>query len=204
MYPWRVIYCSFRSEISIAEACANRGLEIYCPRYKIVSINRGSRREVLLPFLCSYVFVRFDGDDPVSWHDVMGIRGAIRLLPGYVFDEEMDSLRNQVGDDGELSYEVKKLFRNINIDDKVRLSRGPFSGQDGIISNIDDDLMVCAIEIALLGRILVVYQPLAWCEPEAPAASSGERLAESSRSKRRRRRLRSRMNGIEIISLSGR
>lgn len=193
---WRALSVAPRVEIAVAEYCEKiLGLESCCPRYRLFVINRGRRREVLVPFVSSYVFARFDPYDAELWHKVMEISGVSRILLGQVTEKEITMLRYHVGDgSGILSHEVREVLRHVKIGDKILLTDGVFKGFEGEVDDVDDELCVASIKTALFGRQMVINQPLAWCEPDASAAGvSGERRAGSSRSNRRGRRLRSRV-----------
>jgi len=194
-HPWRAIAVAPRAEIAVATKLDEAKFISCCPRYNLIIVNRGYKREVVVPFVSSYVFARFDGDDAEVWHLIKDINGVTRILVGQVTEEEIRLLRHQVGDEtGVLSHEVRNILRGFQLGDKMKLTEGVFKDFHGTIESIDDDLGVVGIKTSLLGREMTVNQPLAWCERVAPAAYSGERLAESSRSKRRKRRLRSRIS----------
>jgi transcription antitermination factor NusG len=187
--PWRALGIQPRSEIAVSGFISDLDFICYCPSYKMVMVHRGKKRETVVPFIHSYIFVRF-GFDAITWHQMMNIVGVNRILLGRVAEEEILQLRHQVGDGtGVLSYEVRKIFRRINVGDRITLCNGVFAGTDGVVETVDDELQVGGINISLLGREIVVNQPLAWCEKSAPATDGGP--GTRSRKRHRNGRLRS-------------
>lgn len=199
--PWRALQVAPRSEIAVATALTD-GLSLVscCYRYQQIIVNRGKRRSIMVPFIASYVFARFDHDAEM-WHRVMSVNGVTRILVGVVTEEEIAELRRQVGDEtGVLIYEVRKLFRRVNVGDRIRVNAGVFIDRLGTVEEVDDDLQTLRIKIVLLNREMVVNQPLAYCELDAPAVVDGERRADGSRSIRRQRRLRSRVHEKSLVA----
>jgi transcription antitermination factor NusG len=176
-----------RTEIDVATTLGGLSfkLESYCPRFGQIIVSRGRRREIVVPYIVSYVFARFPMDAE-TWHRVMGVAGVSRILLGSVTEEEIVTLRGKVGDDtGVLSHEVRRLFRMLNRGDHVVISAGAFAGFPGTVEEVDEDLQVIGVKIGLLGREMVVNQPLAWCEP------SHDEAGRSPQRKRRRQKQRS-------------
>lgn len=197
---WRVINCVSWSEIKVSDSCSvGLGLEIFCPRYlmKINIRNRAVERSI--PFLRSYVFAKFDPEDFVLWHDIRNITGVLRILPGSVTEEEMLTITSYIGTDGYLIENMRNEAILLNIGDPVELTQGVFAGHSGVVTDVDQEKQTAAIKTALLGREIVINQPLAWCERDAPAAAGGERVA-SFRSNRRERRLRSRQRETPVFA----
>ncbi len=186
---WRALGTQPKTEIVVSRLVSELGFVCCCPSYKLVTVYHGRKRESVVPFINSYVFARFELDAE-TWHLVMGVAGVSRILMGRVTDEEILKLRHQVGDDtGVLSYEVKRILRRINVGDQVVLNAGVFGGTSGVVETVDDELQVGGIKIGLLGREMVVNQPLAWCEKSALATDGGP--VARSRKRRRNGRLRS-------------
>lgn len=160
--PWR--------EIEVADSVNDRfGFMTYAPRYKVTWRVRGSLREKLIPFIPSYVFIWCRGTDSRVWHDLRSVNGSFGLLggltPWVVGENEISRLRAQVGEDGELSVEVRKKLLGFREGDTIKFNSGPFAGFEGVCETIDDEAILLGVKIALLGRERVIYVPAAWCDP---------------------------------------
>ena len=151
-----------------------------------------------IPFLRSYVFAKFDPEDFALWHDIRDIAGVLRILPGSVTDEEMLTITSYIGTDGYLIETMRYEAILLNIGDRVELTQGVFAGHSGVVIDVDAEKQTAAIKTALLGREIIINQPLAWCERDAPAADGGERVARFR--SRRERRLRSRQRETPVFA----
>lgn len=185
---WHVLRCKSHSEVHVHDECQDKGFESYCPRYRVIWTRRGKKIERMIPFIASYVFVKFDGGDPTVWHvmndlkDVFGILGA--EIPWTISEIELAKLRSKVGDDGTLSLMVRDVLRRFKVGDSVLLNDGPFAGHAATCEAIDDARLIASVKIGLLGREAVLYVPLAWCDPDRSA------VAESPPTNRRKHRRR--------------
>lgn len=187
--PWRVVQCRALGEIVSATALAQQGYEVFCPRYEIRQRNAFR----LVPFIHSYVFIQFDAEDPAEWHRVKDTKGVLRILNGLVDPLEIEDLKYNVGyDSGKLSEEARAVLAGcfFKAGDQIIVNTGMLEGKTGTIVQISKDFLSCRLKTALLGREVIVNQPLAWLKLVAPAIDSdGERVA-ARRSPRRQRRLR--------------
>src|ERR1700692_1700668 len=121
--PWHVVRCSYGSEISASSKCEEMGLEIYCPQYQVMWSNHGKLYKRLIPFLATYIFVRFDGEDAVMWHKICDLEGVSSILcgidPGVVTELEIDHVRCQIGLDGKLVIATQIILARFKPGDRV-------------------------------------------------------------------------------------
>jgi transcription antitermination factor NusG len=167
---WRALWVEAGREVSAAERLAELGVEVFCPRYLMlppVGLRFRVRRAKLVPFLRSYVFARFDPEDPVAWHRVHDVRGVWRLIPGIAAGADLARLAAFVGDDGTLSVTGQLYAGGVVLaepGDGCRLIEGVFAGHVGQIEEIDAQNLCASVKIYFLNRYVVVNQPLSWCE----------------------------------------
>src|SRR5215831_375761 len=82
---WHVAISYGGQALKCAEALRDLACveDVYAPTRVQKSIYRGREVTRLLPWLGSLVLARWDGDDPVAWHDVTDIVGVADILGGW-------------------------------------------------------------------------------------------------------------------------
>jgi transcriptional antiterminator NusG len=164
---WHVVLCRPTKAISVSNAIAATGLQVWCPSYRQGHLVRGRQRYREISYFGGYVFVRFDGTDPVLWHDihdlepVSGFMGGER--PDPVPDRDialMMELHTQIGDAVAMAEEGGPVYA---LGQVVIVTHGLFVGQTSEIFEISADSSLLRLKTACFGRFLLVYVPSAWC-----------------------------------------
>jgi transcription antitermination factor NusG len=145
---WFVAQTQARHEKRVAAQLENRGIDHFLPLYERVSRWKDRRVRLQLPLFDGYVFVRL-----VQWERLraLEIPSVVRLVgfggqPAALPDAEIESLREGIA--------RKMLFEPhpyLTIGRRVRVSRGPLEGNEGILIRKKNHLRV-VISINLIRR----------------------------------------------------
>lgn len=203
--PWHAIRVLPRREFTVADSIDDLGLESYCPRYRLAWTIRNRRREILTPYLFSWLFARWDADDAVLWHAIHSLTGVISFIggkrPSPIPDIDILRLRERIGDDNRL-IEAAPSARPFAEGDVVRIIEGPCAGLSGTVLWLHSSGLVARVEIiALLGRTIPLTCSASLCEPvpdrDQLVAESG--ILAISRSRKRRIRSRRRLEATSAL-----
>ncbi len=123
---------------------------VLVPKEKKIKIKNGKRRIVEEKIFPGYVLVEMMVTDD-SWYvvrntpNVTGFIGA-GTTPTPIAEEEMESLMKRMGvDEPEFIFDVHK-------GDPVAITDGPFKGQQGKVSDIDEQRGKIKVLVSMFGR----------------------------------------------------
>ena len=123
---------------------------VLVPKEKKIKIKNGKRRVVEEKIFPGYVLVEMLVTDD-SWYvvrntpNVTGFIGA-GTTPTPIAEEEMESLMKRMGvDEPEFTFDVHK-------GDPVAITDGPFKGQQGKVSDIDEQRGKIKVLVSMFGR----------------------------------------------------
>ena len=130
--PWFVAYTKPNSEKKIAEALANRGVNIYCPTYVEMRQWSDRKKKVTIPLFRSYLFVNL-ADYQSESSQILALPGVIKFVwwqgkPGIVKENEINEIKAFLNDNKNNKISIEYQF---NAGDKVNIVTGPLSGQTG-------------------------------------------------------------------------
>ncbi len=156
---WYVIhtYSGYENKVaqSIKTVVENRNLQHLIPEVKVptetvIEITDNKKKEVEHKVFPGYVLVKMEltGD---SWYVVRNIRGVTGFVgpdsePVPLTDDEVKAL----------GVETVKVSINYAVGDHVKISDGPFKGEQGVVSEIDIDNNMVKVSIHLFGRDTLV------------------------------------------------
>ena len=100
--PWFVAYTKPNSEKKIAEALANRGVNIYCPTYVEMRQWSDRKKKVTIPLFRSYLFVNL-ADYQSESSQILALPGVIKFVwwqgkPGIVKENEINEIKAFLND----------------------------------------------------------------------------------------------------------
>ena len=131
---WHVAYTAPRAELELAEEIrSDLGFDAYVPVERLKVMRRGIRITVQRPLFSRYLFIQPTNE----WQRVLKINGVIEVLrnghgPSSVGDKYIQALQ-KAESVGAFDF-TKKTPNMFNIGDKIRVSDGPLSGHDGVIT----------------------------------------------------------------------
>lgn len=132
--PWFAIYTKPKNEKKVVEGLEKIGVEVYCPMITQVKQWSDRKKKVEMPLINSYVFVNIADKNR---NIVFNVPGVVRYLfwlgkPAVIQDQEIEVLK-----DG-----LKGILNNLEVQgiqpgDILTISKGPFQGKEGIVSQIE-------------------------------------------------------------------
>ena len=123
---------------------------VLVPKEKKIKIKNGKRKIVEEKIFPGYVLVEMIVTDD-SWHvvrntpNVTGFIGA-GTTPTPIAQEEVDQLMKRVG------VEDPEFKLDVAVDDPVTITDGPFKGQQGKVSEIDEQRGKMKVLVSMFGR----------------------------------------------------
>ena len=148
--PWFAVYTKPRNEKKVVENLIHSGFEAYVPLVKQKRKWSDRIKTVELPLIPSYVFVNISEKER---HNVFVIPGIVRYVfwlgqPAIIKDEEIEALKQS----------LKEPIYDFRIEDlhagmTYEISKGPFSGHEGIVSTISRtklQLIIASLNIKVI------------------------------------------------------
>jgi transcriptional antiterminator NusG len=123
---------------------------VLVPKEKKIKIKNGKRKIVEEKIFPGYVLVEMIVTDD-SWYvvrntpNVTGFIGA-GTTPTPIAQEEVDQLMKRVG------VEDPEFILDVAVDDPVTITDGPFKGQQGKVSEIDEQRGKMKVLVSMFGR----------------------------------------------------
>jgi transcription antitermination factor NusG len=145
---WYVIVARPRSEKAVAQALANKGVEVYLPVYRGRYRSAGRFQDVDLPLFPQYVFCRIG-----AWSRayVLSTPGVFRFVVfgnmlAPVNDSELEGVRRATTSGADL-----QPWPFLKAGDLVEIAEGPFRGLTGRLLTTKGDCRLI-LDISLLQR----------------------------------------------------
>ena len=168
---WYVVYTKHRWEKKTADIMEKKGYESYCPLNKVARQWHDRKKTILQPVFTSYVFVKADPRQLSYIKEIAGVVNFVHWLgkPAVVREAEVQSIKDFLNEHP--SVDLEKIAVNIN--DTVKITKGPFMHKQGTIIEVNNNTV--KIEIPSIGYALVAKVSKASIElnnkPAAPAVS---------------------------------
>jgi transcription antitermination factor NusG len=149
---WWAVYTRHQHEKVIADALTAKGFEVFLPLYQSVSRWKDRRKTLSLPLFPCYLFIR---GGLVRRLPVVTTPGVLMVLSrgdqvAIIPDSEIEALRRVI--DG---------FRNVaphpflHCGDRVRVTRGPLTGIEGILTR-KKNLLRLVLSVEMLAQSVAV------------------------------------------------
>ena len=158
---WYAVYTAPRAEKKVSERLSQNGIEHYLPLQKVKRRWSDRVKEVVVPVVYGYIFVRILA---VDFRKITGIYGAIAFVregghPVPIPDKQMDRLKLMVDSSDE---PVEFSIVNFEQGEKIRVCKGPLEGLMGELVEIKGKHKV-AIRLEKFGCALTTI-PLSFVE----------------------------------------
>lgn len=145
---WYAAYTCVRHEKAVARQLADRGLDCFLPLYRTVHRWKDRRKQLDLALFPGYVFVRIDLRDRLK---VLQVPSVVNLVnfngqPASIHESEIEFLRQRLV--GQSQVEPHPY---LSVGRRVRITKGPFAGAEGILVRKKDRCRV-VMSIELLQR----------------------------------------------------
>src|SRR5271154_6134433 len=161
--PWFALQVRSRQEISVGEQLAGQGYERFLPFYKLRKRWSDRIKEMDAPLFPGYLFCRFD---PHNRLPILKTPGVIQIvgfnnIPAAVNDNEILSIQRLVSSG--LQHQPCPFLA---VGDRVRISAGPLSGLEGLLTDIKGSHRL-VLSVSLLQRSVAVEIDSAFITPLA-------------------------------------
>ncbi len=148
---WFALYVKSRHEFVTNSELQKKGIETFLPLIKKSRQWKDRRKLVDFPLFPGYLFFHIYPEN-VNFLDVLKTRGAVKIVstekgrPTPVPPVEINSLKLLI-DCGEKF----DIYPNLKEGERIRVSKGPLKGAEGILRKKEEQYMFL-VNIELLGR----------------------------------------------------
>lgn len=134
---WYVVYTKPNWEKKVAELLGKKGIEQYCPLNRVQKQWHDRKKIVLEPLFTSYVFVRIDSESHSRVRAMPGIINFVYWLgqPAIVKNEEIEAIRDFLLEHNTVYLEKAA----VNVNDMVKIIRGPLIHREGKIVQVNNN-----------------------------------------------------------------
>jgi len=199
--PWHAIRTRPRHERSVAALIDKTlALPAYNPEYYLTYLTPRTckPKELLLPYLPTYIFAEWATHDPHLWHALHAIQGVLSFVgapyPDPIPNLEIDRLRAYIASPDNHFITAAPPINPLVVGNYVTLTKGPYAGSSGHITWLHINNLVARVEIPLFRRLTSVTCSASWCElaaaPLKEQKHTGFGSSKRSRVPRRRAALR--------------
>lgn len=131
---WTAFYTKPRSEKKTAERLVDKGYQVYCPTRTIIKQWSDRKKKISEPVFTSYIFARVNEQ---SRYEVLNDQGVVSNVfwlgkPAIVRDHEILAIKSFLED----FPMAETQYGSFESGNKVDISSGPLSGQNGVIRYI--------------------------------------------------------------------
>jgi len=162
---WYAIYTRSRYEKKVYALLQNNGLEAYLPLVKRWRIWSDRKKQVEMPLLPSYLFIRTIPQNPRTYFDILNTPGVVRFITFEgkavaIPDHQVAALRrlNSEGIDMQCMNECPPPGT------PVKVVQGPMKGLTGEVVSVGKNKKV-ALRLDALDKCITLNIPLALVEP---------------------------------------
>ena len=141
--PWYALYTKSRQEKKVVARLLQLDIEVYCPMIFQERQWSDRKKNVEVPLLPSYVFVKLESKNR---EQVFQVSGVVRYLywlgqPAVIKETEIEIMQKWL-DDKVVSFEVV----GIQPGSLYEIPSGPFIGQKGIVDKVDKSQITLVLE----------------------------------------------------------
>jgi len=148
---WYALYTKPRWEKKVAEVLFRKKIENYCPLNKVLRQWSDRKKIVLEPLFASYVFVKAAEKNHSEIRKMDGIINFVYWLnkPAIIRDEEIESIKDFLKEHANVRLEKT----SVNINDRVRITRGALMEYEGQVIDIKNSTV--KVILPSLGYMMV-------------------------------------------------
>lgn len=153
---WHVLWTRSHCEQLVYDQLAAKGFQLFLPKMEVWSRRGGLRHLIRIPMFPGYLFLRC-AMEKSSFIEVQKARGLVRMLGerwdrlAFVPEEEIEVIRRLL--DSRLPVLAHPYLR---VGQRVRISRGPLAGVEGLLVRTKPNKGLLVLSIDLLQRSVAV------------------------------------------------
>lgn len=174
---WFAVYTRSRCEKKVSLLLSKRGIINYCPLNKKLRQWSDRKKYIFEPLFPSYVFVFIEESEFVMVKRLSEyIINPVFWLgrPAQIKEAEIQAIRDFIGEFGS----IKLIKQKVNVNDKVRIIRGPFNNYEASVSGFKNNMI--SVLLPSLGYMLLSEINHADVELIAPMNNENEHFLHSS------------------------
>jgi len=182
---WHVLWTKSHCEQLVYDQLAGKDFELFLPKVETWSRLAGTRYLSGAPLFPGYLFLRRHALDKTSYIEARKARGLVAILGerwdrlAVVPDDEIEAIRRLI------AARIPALtFPYLQEGRRVRITRGPLAGLEGILTNVKIQKGLFVISVDLLRRSVAVevdctsVEPVRWSETDGtPGPVAGRFVA---------------------------
>ncbi|MBI5665518.1 MAG: UpxY family transcription antiterminator [Nitrospirae bacterium] len=154
---WYAVHLKSRHEFKVADRLAMKGIEAFLPQVERVRKWKDRKKLITFPLFPGYIFVHTTSESK-NLLSVLKVAGVVRIIstipgePDPIPEEQILSLKKLVENKGELD-----PYPYLNEGQKVRITKGPLNGVEGIlVEKLDKHVLVLSVDVLRQGVALTI------------------------------------------------
>ena len=168
---WRVFYTQSRAEKKCEERLAERRVEVFLPKHKVVRQWKDRKKKVVEPLFRNYIFAHVDEHERLR---VLKTPGIVRCVsfgstPAEVDEGEVEQLQIAQKDPNRLQLVE---FPVPGVGEEVTVTEGPLRGLHGEVIDHGGQYYVI-LRVTAIRQAVRVHVPAAWVQPNRDARKAG-------------------------------
>lgn len=154
---WYAVHTRSRHEFQVHDRLKLKGVETFLPMVERLRKWKDRKKLISFPLFPGYLFVHISKESQ-SMLNVLKVKGVVRLIgtvpgePAPIPDEQILYLQKLVENKGSLD-----PYPYLSEGQKVRITKGPLSGVEGIlVEKLDKHLLVLSVDVLRQGVALTI------------------------------------------------
>lgn len=154
---WYAVHVRSRHEFKVADRLALREIETFLPQVEKARKWKDRKKLITFPLFPGYIFVHTTRESQ-NLLRVLKVAGVVRIIctipgePDPIPEDQILSLQKLVENKGELD-----PYPYLNEGQRVRISKGPMNGIEGIlVEKLDKHLLVLSVDVLRQGVALTI------------------------------------------------
>lgn len=154
---WYAVHTRSRHEFQIFERLQQKNVEAFLPSVERLRKWKDRKKLVAFPLFPGYLFVHITTDSQ-SMLNVLKVKGVVRLIctlpgePASIPDEQILFLQKLVE-----NKETLDPYPYLNEGQRVRITKGPLNGVEGIlVEKLDKHLLILSVDVLRQGVALTI------------------------------------------------
>lgn len=153
---WYALYTKPKHEFKAAERIKAVEIEYYLPTITTIKQWSDRKKKIVEPLFRGYIFIKANETERFNALAVDGIINTVCFggSPSRIPDWEIENLKKMMEIDSNVSVSEK-----IPIGSRIKVTEGPFTGIEGLVSEEENNERMLSITINLLRRSVQVKLP---------------------------------------------
>jgi transcription elongation factor/antiterminator RfaH len=162
---WYAVYTRHQHEKLAAQNLERKKFEVFLPLFAATHQWKDRRKELALPLFPGYVFLHAAIAQRVELLSTPGVCALVVFAgrPAVIPEEQIGAVRRAIENEARV-----ELFPYLRSGDRVRVTRGPLEGVEGILARARDGARRLVLSVELLQRSVAIEVDVSAVEPVRP------------------------------------